>query len=50
MRGMFRRQQRVCTRKGREIKIMKLTNLLPINDLEEANWIKGAIKKPGALT
>ena len=30
-------------------KKMKLTNLLPINDLEEANWIKGAIKKPGAL-
>ena len=28
---------------------MKLMNLLPINDLEEANWIKGAIKKPGAL-
>ena len=24
-------------------------NLLPINDLGEANWIKGAIKKPGAL-
>ena len=28
---------------------MKLMSLLPINDLEEANWIKGAIKKPGAL-
>ena len=28
---------------------MKLMNLLPINDLGEANWIKGAIKKPGAL-
>ena len=28
---------------------MKLTSLLPINDLEEANWIKGAINKPGAL-
>ena len=22
---------------------------MPINDLEEANWIKGAIKRPGAL-